>query len=62
MTKEKKLMLLEISYDLISKVHSDICADPKIGRESKITDETMDILDSLIMLSKRIKRECTNEK
>lgn len=62
MSVEKKMIILEICYDLIARIHSDLCNDAKLSRESDITDETMDILRKLIMLSRRIEQECCDDR
>lgn len=61
MTKNKKLITLEICYDLISKIHSDLCNDIHLGRKSNITDDTLEILRKIILLSRRIKSEVIEE-
>lgn len=62
MTVEKKIITLEICYDLIERIHFDLCNDVTLGRKSDITDETIDILRKLIVLSKRIEQECCDDR
>ena len=51
----KREAMLEVAYDLVSKVHSDVC-NKKCGREKtdEIVDNTMEILRRLIRLSKQL--------
>lgn len=51
----KREAMIEVAYDLISKVHSDVC-NKKCGRGKvdEIVDNTMEILRRLIRLSKQL--------
>lgn len=48
--------MIEVAYDLVSKVHSDICNNSSRKETDDITEETMEILRRLIMLSKKLER------
>lgn len=61
MNKQKKLIILEICYDSIAKIHSDLCNDNELCRKSDITDDAMDIMRRIIKLSMRIEKECADE-
>lgn len=53
MSKEKQSLMLEVAYDLISKVHSEICRTAPRG--SNIMDDSLEILRRIIMLDKKLK-------
>ena len=56
MTNSKRQTMIEVAYDLVSKVHSDICNNSSRKETDDITEETMEILRRLIMLSKKLER------
>jgi hypothetical protein len=53
MTKAKRRLILEVAYDLIAKVHSDICNSTT--RDDDTADYTLEILRQIIMLDKKLK-------
>lgn len=53
MTKEKQRLMLEVAYDLISKVHTEICRSDK--REVNLADDTLEILRRIIKLDNKLK-------
>ena len=53
MSKEKQRLMLEVAYDLISKVHSELCRT--MPRGDTITDDSLEILRRIILLDKKLK-------
>ena len=53
MTKEKQRLVLEVAYDLISKVHTEICRTDK--RDVNLADDTIEILGRIIVLENKLK-------
>ena len=53
MTKEKQSLILEVAYDLISKVHSEICRTDK--RDVNLADDSIEILRRIIELDNKLK-------
>lgn len=51
----KQRLRLEVAYDLISKVNTDICNSPKGERPSVLPDMTVDVLRSILVLDARLK-------
>lgn len=54
MSKEKQRLMLEVAYDLISKVHSELCVT--VPRGDDIVDDSLDILRKILLLDKKLKR------
>ena len=52
MTKAKQRLLLEVAYDLVAKVHSDICTSTK--RDDDTADYTLEVLRQIMVLDKKI--------
>ena len=48
---------IEVAYDIVSKIHTDICSTGTRPETDKVTEMTMDILRKLILLLREIKRE-----
>lgn len=46
----KREAMLEVAYDILSKIHSDLCRSHKTSQ----AEELFDILRRLILLSKKI--------
>lgn len=53
MSKDKQRLMLEVAYDLISKVHSELCRT--MPRGDTITDDSLEILRRIILLDKKLK-------
>ena len=56
MSKEKKIITLEIAYELVAKVHSSLCRE--IGRNDpeNIIDDTLEVLREMLVIMDKIKR------
>ena len=52
MTKAKRRLMLEVAYDLIAKVHSDICNSTT--RADDTADYTLEILRRIMVLDKKL--------
>lgn len=52
MTKAKRRLILEVAYELISRVHSDICNSTT--RDDDTADYTLEILRQIIVLDKKL--------
>lgn len=50
----KREAMLEVAYDIVSKIHSDICSEGARPETDDVTDLTTDILRKMIFLSKKI--------
>lgn len=53
MSKEKQRLMLEVAYDLISKVHTEICRTAPRG--DPIMDDSLDILRKILVLREDLK-------
>lgn len=53
MSKEKQRLMLEVAYDLISKVHSEICLTTT--RDDDTSEYTLEILRKIVMLDEKLK-------
>lgn len=59
MTKAKMQLTLEVAYDLISKVHSEICQRTIINDKNHLAEDTLEILRKIIKLDKDLEEgEC----
>lgn len=52
MTVAKQRLMLEVAYDLISKVHSEICRSDT--RQINLAEDTMEILRRIIILDRKL--------
>jgi hypothetical protein len=53
MTNAKRQLMLEVAYDLVHKVHHDLC----ISHKKKEAEYTFDIQRRLILLSQMLTKE-----
>lgn len=53
MSKEKQRVMLEVAYDLVSKVHSEICRTAPRG--DPIMDDSLEILRKILVLREDLK-------
>ena len=53
MSKEKQMLILEVAYDLISKVHSEICRTAPRG--DPIMDDSLELLRRILVLRQDLK-------
>lgn len=60
MTTEKKLLMLDIASDMISSIHTDLCAGTE--EERKLADCTMSTIRSIFRLSKKLEALQKKEK
>lgn len=60
MTTEKKLLMLDIACDIISSIHTDLCAG--MEEERKLADCTMSTIRSIFRLSKKLEALQKKEK
>ena len=60
MTKAKRRLILEVAYELISRVHSDICNSTT--RDDDTADYTLEILRQIIVLDKKLSSKKGGEK
>ena len=51
MTDARREALFEVAYDILSKIHSDLCHD----RKFELAEELLDIMRRLILLSRKFK-------
>lgn len=51
MDKEKQHFMLEMAYELIFKVHHELC----LTREGDVADDAQDIMRKLFLLDKKLK-------
>lgn len=51
---EKQRARLEIAYDIMAKVHSDICSISNRSEKYNLTDDTMEILRSILGLRAKL--------
>ena len=52
MTNAKRQMLLEVAYDMVQKVHHDLCLDKK----TELAEQTLDVQKRIIMLSQALRK------
>lgn len=60
MNNEKRLAYLEIAFDLISKIHSDICNNG--DRNDDTVDYTLAVLFKMSLLETKLKENTSNDK
>lgn len=54
-TAAKREAMIEVAYDLVSKIHSDVCnMQCDRGKTNQIVDNTMELLRRLMLLSKQL--------
>ena len=53
MTNAKRQLLLEVAYDLVQKVHHDLC----ISHKTKEAEQTLEIQRLLILLSNALEKK-----
>jgi hypothetical protein len=53
MGTEKQRLILEVAYDLISRVHSEICRTAPRG--DTIMDDSLEILRKILLLDRKLK-------
>ena len=51
----KQRLRLEVAYDLVGKVHTEICNSPKGARPSELPDMALDVLRSILLLDAKLK-------
>ena len=54
MNKEKEILKLEVAYDLIASVHSNVC-NAATRVDDNISEHTLDILRTLLLVQKKLK-------
>lgn len=52
MTNAKRQMLLEVAYDMVQKVHHDLCLDKK----TELAEQTLEIQKRIILLSQALRK------
>lgn len=52
MTNAKRQLMIEVAYDLVQKVHHDLC----ISRKTKEAEQTLEIQRQLSILSQLLER------
>ena len=52
MTYAKRQMLLEVAYDMVQKVHHDLCYDKK----TELAEQTLDVQKQIILLSQALRK------
>ena len=52
MTNAKRQMLLEVAYDMVQKVHHDLCYDKK----TELAEQTLDVQKRIILLSQALRK------
>ncbi len=52
MTKAKQQATLELAYDLVQKIHHDLCLDKK----TELAEQTLEIQKRIIMLSRELRK------
>lgn len=52
MTKAKQQATLELAYDLVQKIHHDLCLDKK----TELAEQTLEIQKRIIMLSQELRK------
>ena len=52
MTNAKRQMLLEVAYDMVQKVHHDLCLDKK----TELAEQTLDVQRRIILLSQALRK------
>ena len=57
MTKKERSLRLELAYELIERVHSDLCRGDENDREVAQAPEFMEIFKQIIYLSKKVEQE-----
>lgn len=57
MTVSKQLTMLEVAYDLIARVHSDICNGEMSKRD--LADDTLEILKKIAVFNRKLGRSGT---
>lgn len=53
MSTEKQRLMLEVAYDLISRVHSEICRTAPRG--DTIMEDSLEILRKILLLDRKLK-------
>lgn len=53
MITDKDKILLEVAYDLISKVHTNICNSTTINNKEELSEEAFDILRRVCLFSNK---------
>lgn len=54
MNKEKEILKLEVAYDLIASVHSNVC-NVATRTDDNISEHTLDIMRTLLVVMKKLK-------
>lgn len=52
MTKAKQQATLELAYDLVQKIHHDLCLDKK----TELAEQTLDIQRRIILLAQELRK------
>lgn len=55
MSNDKRLVMLDVAFDLVSKVHSDLCHD-----NNGVNNDTLDILQGIYKVCAKLKKENSN--
>ena len=53
MSKEKLSCMIEVAFDLIAKVHSELCRT--VSKDDDIKDDASDILRKIFLLDEKLK-------
>ena len=51
-------ILLDVAYDLISEVFTNICNSTEINNKEELSNEAFDVLRRLCLFSERLKEQC----
>ena len=52
MCNDKRLVMLDVAFDLVSKVHSDLCRE-----NNGVSNETLGILQSIYKVSAKLEKK-----
>lgn len=55
MVSAKDKILLDVAYDLVSEVFTNICNSTEVNNKEELTKEAFDIMRRLCLFSERLK-------
>ena len=58
MISARDTILLDVAYDLVSEVHTNICNSMEINNKEELSKEAFDVLRKVCLLGERLKGQC----
>ena len=56
MITDRDKVLLDVAYDLVSEVHTNICNSTTINNKEELSKEAFDVLRRLCLFSKKLEQ------